>query len=84
MKKIVTIVVVIVICCMLLVGCTGSCVNDDRFFINHYNDGCTIIVDAETRVMYLSRKAGYGAGLTVMVDADGKPLLYSESDLYYQ
>ena len=32
-----------------------------------------IYVDTETRVMYM---VGYESGLTVMVDAEGKPLLW--------
>ena len=40
------------------------------------DDGYFILVDKETRVMYLFAKYGYGAGLTVMVDEEGKPMLY--------
>lgn len=35
-----------------------------------------IIVDRETKVMYFFDFRGRGAGLTVMVDANGKPLLW--------
>lgn len=35
-----------------------------------------IYVDKETMVMYLRTKQGYGEALCVMVDADGKPLLW--------
>ena len=35
-----------------------------------------IYVDKETTVMYLRTKTGYGEGLCVMVDPDGKPLLW--------
>ena len=35
-----------------------------------------IYVDKETGVMYLFVKNGYGGGLTVMVDEDGKPLIW--------
>ena len=34
-----------------------------------------IWVDKETGVNYLFRYSGYGAGLTVLVDKDGKPLV---------
>lgn len=40
------------------------------------SDGYFILVDKETRVMYLFVKCGYGAGLEVMVDEEGKPMLY--------
>lgn len=43
---------------------------------NLNTDGYFILVDKETRVMYLFVKYGYGAGLEVMVDEEGKPMLY--------
>ena len=46
-----------------------------------YSYGATeILVDNETGVMYLFVKNGYGAGLTVMLNEDGKPLLDKRSD----
>lgn len=36
-----------------------------------------IWVDKETGVQYLYHAAGYGAGLTPLLDRDGKPLLSS-------
>lgn len=35
-----------------------------------------ILADKETGVQYLLAKSGYGAGLTPLLDKDGKPLLY--------
>ncbi len=37
-----------------------------------------IIRDNETGVLYLAHLEGYGMGLTVMVDAEGKPILDKE------
>lgn len=34
-----------------------------------------IIRDNETGVLYMSNHSGYGGGITVMVDPDGKPLI---------
>ncbi len=34
-----------------------------------------ILRDNETGVLYMLHQEGYGAGLTVMVDKEGKPLL---------
>ncbi|WP_130859347.1 DUF6440 family protein [Gracilibacillus phocaeensis] len=34
-----------------------------------------VIRDNETGVLYMLHQEGYGAGLTVMVDQDGKPLV---------
>lgn len=86
MKRVLAIILLIMICCFMLVGCgrkndvTTTTELDRRFkIINDTNDGlgyCNIIVDTETGVMYLFRGAGYRGGLAVMLDADGKPLIY--------
>lgn len=34
-----------------------------------------IIVDKETGVNYLMVRSGYGAGLTPLIDAEGKPIV---------
>ena len=38
--------------------------------------GLEIYVDTETSVQYLFIQSGYGGGLTVLLDQEGKPLLY--------
>ena len=38
-----------------------------------------IWVDTETDVQYLYHSAGDSGGLTVLVDAEGKPLLYRKT-----
>ncbi|MDT8718308.1 hypothetical protein IAI10_16695 [Clostridium sp. 19966] len=46
-------------------------------------ENISILVDKETKIMYMQiekYQAGYGLGLQVMVDKDGKPLIYN-SDL---
>ena len=35
----------------------------------------TIILDKETGVNYLLVRTGYGAGLTPLINADGKPIV---------
>lgn len=86
MKRILSVILLIIICCFMFVGCgrkndvIKTTELDSRFkIINDTNDGLgysQIIVDTETGVMYLFRGEGYRGGLTVMVDADGKPLIY--------
>lgn len=86
MKRILAIIISIILCCLVLSGCgrknevIKTTELDSRFkIIKDTNDGygyCDIIVDTETGVMYLFRGAGYRGGLTVMVDTDGKPLIY--------
>ena len=56
---------------------------EDRFFRLYsqggaVNAGCQIWVDRETGVQYLWHADGYGGGMTPLLAADGKPLLYKE------
>ena len=70
--------------CLLLTGCDvdeGNIQTDARFVevydvrIDH-QEYAEILVDKETRVMYLFVDGYKAGGLTVMLDTDGKPLLY--------
>lgn len=38
-----------------------------------------VLVDTQTGVQYLYHTAGNSGGLTVLVDAEGKPLLYHKT-----
>ena len=53
---------------------------DNRFVKIHtqssFTNGLEIWVDTETSVQYLFAQSGYAGGLTVLVDQEGKPLLY--------
>ena len=53
--------------------------NPDDRFVKVYSQGIAhvveIWVDRETGVNYLYHSAGYGGGLTVLVDKDGKPVV---------
>lgn len=83
MKKLICAVVTLLLSLVLFCACGD---NDNlirtvdaegRFVTVGYSEGdCKVIVDSETRVMYLFVKNGYGGGLAVMVDADGNPLIY--------
>ena len=41
-------------------------------------ESCEILVDMETGVQYLFRASGYAGGLTPLLDAEGKPMVYRE------
>ena len=43
-----------------------------------------ILVDKETGVHYLVWKSGYGAGLTPLLDAEGKPVVRRNYEQYYE
>lgn len=68
-----------------LVGCAEEAdretVSDEPFvvvenYIDDFGSRIVIYVHKETRVMYLSTAGNYNGGVTVMLDADGKPLLW--------
>lgn len=52
---------------------------ENNRFVEVYKQGKTtvskVIRDNETGVLYLVHQEGYGMGLTVMVDAEGKPIV---------
>lgn len=88
MKKFITIIM-LVVCSMLFVGCSSDNVVDkndvllNRFVKVESDDSFQIYVDLETDVMYLFARQNIDQlGITVLMDANGKPLLYSESALY--
>lgn len=54
--------------------------NNERFFRvftegSEFGTKREILVDRETGVQYLFVKSGYGAGLTPLLDRDGKPMV---------
>ena len=55
----------------------------DRFVCTEVSGGafdacqCRVLVDRQTGVNYLWTTSGYSGGLTVMVDADGRPIVTS-------
>lgn len=84
MKKIIislSIIIGVVSIGWLLKDVTMQNVNaTDNRFIQIYNqssnDGFRIYYDKKTKVMYLVSDIYKGGGITVLVDKDGKPLLY--------
>ena len=50
----------------------------EKRFIKIYGQGLgsiEVLVDKVTGVNYLLVRSGYGAGLTPLIDADGKPIV---------
>ena len=55
----------------------------DKRFEKIYSQGAgtsEIWVDKETGVNYFYHNSGYGAGLTVLLDKDGKPVITPAED----
>ena len=54
----------------------------DQRFVKVYSQGMgttEIWVDKETGVNYLYRSSGYGRGLTVLLDREGKPVITADT-----
>lgn len=51
----------------------------EKRFVKIYSQGFVgsmeIWVDTQTGVNYLTQQSGYGGGLTVLLDRDGKPVV---------
>ncbi len=56
-------------------------IKSDRFICTEVSGGafdthiCRVLVDRKTGVNYLWTTGGYAGGLTVLVDAEGKPII---------
>lgn len=85
-RLLVILALVVIVCAILLASCdinideNGNTIYDcgtNNFIIVEKYGDISIIVHKETGVMYLFCKdyGGFG-GATVMVDADGKPLIW--------
>lgn len=52
---------------------------DKRFIVKEkyggFSIGTYVLIDRETGVNYLYVNSGYSGGLTVLVDAEGKPIV---------
>lgn len=85
MKKIVSMMMVMVMLAIVLTSCTTESEAgepnpfEDRFVECKASIVSTVIVDRVTGVCYIYRSVGYGAGMTVLMDIDGTPLLYEEA-----
>lgn len=80
MKKLKLVILSIVVISILFVltGCTSSEAKTEKRFIEIYR-GFNVVVyyDNQTKVQYASCMNGHGGtALTVLLDAEGKPLLY--------
>lgn len=88
MKKLIVFAIAVLMLSFCFVACfsttTEAAEPDSAMFSKVYTDGSlglVVFCHNETGVMYLWRKGGYAGGLTIMVDADGKPLIYSPEEV---
>lgn len=81
MKKLelILVMVLVLIIPFGLVGCKKNVkkIEESRFItVEEYNNKYYILVDKETKVCYLKHMYANQYGLTVLVDENGKPILY--------
>lgn len=89
MRKIIAIVLSVLMCCFIFAGCSEKEAPEDRperFVeineeVKYDSSGFEsfrshIYADKETGVMYIFISRGNRAGITVLLDSDGKPLIY--------
>jgi len=93
-SKLITVFMFLIIFCFLLSGCSKAVFYEDMQEMDHsrferigvYNGGLLgsleyILYDTETGVMYVQYYNGnVGIGMTVLLDTDGKPLIYDGYD----
>lgn len=81
-KKIVILGIIFLAITLFLAGCSLENNNNEENyrFIKIYEKGSVkIFYDKETKVEYAVRSNGYGGtSMTLLVNADGKPLLYED------
>ena len=78
--KISVLVIMIIVSVFALSGCTETVGNEQTRFIHLSYEGIfSIYYDSKTKVMYAVSEGYYNRGnVTVLVDAEGKPLLYND------
>lgn len=80
--KVAILIIVIISSLFILSGCTSSVSEtENRFEIltketPNNNDYYAILYDTKTKVMYLQFDGYKCGGITVLLDSEGKPLLY--------
>ncbi len=78
--KYIPIIILIVIMLVILCGCTNSISKTEEAFVKISDEGSfDIYYHKKTKVMYVVSDGLYSWGVTtLLVNAEGKPLLYEE------
>lgn len=84
MNKKIKVIILGILMVMVVVGLTGcstenKTTEDERFVCIDVEEYYNIVYDRETKVQYAISNGSYNRGtVTLLVDKDGKPLLYEE------
>ena len=63
---------------LIAILCISGCSSTDTGNLVVDISNTKIFVDSETNVMYTWYKSGYGAGMSIMLNADGSPKTYKQ------
>lgn len=77
-RKTIIAVLAAVLACLIAVGCTESVAAENGRFLFEGYGNAHVITDSHTGVQYMFYYNARGGGITVLVDADGKPLTQEE------
>ncbi len=69
-----------VLACLIAVGCTENVAAEDGRFKYAGYGTAQVITDTHTGVQYLYYYNTRGGGITVLVDAEGKPLIQEDDE----
>lgn len=67
-----------VLACLIAVGCTDSVAAEEGRLLLEGHGTAYIITDSHTGVQYMYYYNARGGGITVLVDANGMPLIQEE------
>ena len=75
-KKLIALIVTIMLLLFTLCGCGKEEINGRFFIVEELGNSSRIVCDRETGVLYFYSYIPYQGAITVLLDKDGKPLLY--------
>ena len=84
MKKLLVLILALVMCLGLIAGCAETTVEEDiggksMFVIVEKSETWQVVYHRESKVMYAVSRGYYNSGtFTLMVNADGTPMLWKE------
>ena len=87
---VVPVTIISVLLCLILIGCNKQSVNasqEGQFEVVDYEiiqhtqaRSYMVLMDKDTKVMYLYVDGGDGGGLTCIINPDGSPKLYTDTE----
>lgn len=75
-KKLIALIATIMLLLFTLCGCERGEMNERFFIVEELGNDSRIVCDRETGVLYFYSYEPYQGAMTVLLDKDGKPLLY--------